>query len=195
MQALFALIAIFVSAISRYSTKALTCYVFEYYIWQYHIISWLYQRATNANIHVLKLPFLHLVITIVTHLLLNTVCLSLSSPEVHWAEHVSSFCPRPDTKVSRAADENSVFMYKLINNMLIWHSRLPTLKWLLIDQYSLIFHPFTSGNVFLKVTLASWIMKEESSLFHWFNGSGPSCGLLTGSKKSKAPIHTHTFIS
>lgn len=56
------------------------------------------------------------------------------------------------------------------------------------------FHCFTSGNVFVyvhPVTWASWIMKEESSLFQWFNGSGPSNDLLTASKNVDTHSHIH----
>lgn len=77
---------------------------------------------------------------------------------------------------------------------MIWHSLHPSPKGFLIDQYSLMSTTLPSGSVFLQVQpvdWASWIMKEESSLFYWFNGSGPCSGLLTGSKR---PIHTHTHI-
>lgn len=123
------------------------------------------------------------------------MCLSLSSPEVHWAGYDPS-CPRPDTEVSRVVGENLVFVYKLIYYMLIWRSLLPTPKWFRIDQYRLISTTLPVGMfscTCIKSSWASWIMKEESSLFYWFNGSGPSSGLLTGSQNTKAPKHTHAF--
>ena len=117
---------------------------------------------------------------------------SLFSPEVYWAGHVPPFCPRPDTKVSISDDQNWVFMYTLINDMLIWHPLLPTPKdFLLIG--TAWFPPLYREKCFpfrcIKWVGASLIMKEKSYLFYWFNGSGPSQWSLNLLQYTHTHIH------